>query len=221
MKNAALGFRAHSGWTSLVVISLEDGSPRVLLRERPHLVETFTFEFRQPYHTAEKRPPAEARSFISRVRTEARRLSYRSIHSIQTNLHKQGFELKCCGLLLASGKPLPDLAQILASHALIHAADGELFRETLLHACRRCGLETFTAKREGIARKGCALTSATTWRTWSSTHRSWPTIWLPLVARRKVRCACLLAFASVAKESPSTAYSGRWARDIFHQGFVV
>ena len=66
MKHAALGFRAHSGWTSLVAISLEEGSPLVLLRERPHLVKTFTYEFRQPYHTAAKRPPVEAHGFISR-----------------------------------------------------------------------------------------------------------------------------------------------------------
>jgi hypothetical protein len=150
MKHAALGFRAHSGWTALVAISLEENFPLVILRERPHLVETFTYEFRQPYHTAGKGPPPEAHGFISRVRAEARRLSYRVIHSAQTNLHKQGYELKCCGLLLASGKPLPGLLQILASHALIHAADGELFREALLHASKRCGVELFTAKESEL-----------------------------------------------------------------------
>ena len=150
MKRAALGFRAHSGWTALVAISLEEGSPAVLMRERPHLVKTFTYEFRQPYHTAEKRPSSEADGFISRVRTEARDLSYQAIHSAQTSLYKQGYELKCCGLLLASGRPLPDLPQILASHALIHAADGELFREALLHASRRCGVTSFTARESEL-----------------------------------------------------------------------
>ncbi len=39
----------------LVAIALEEGSsPYVLLRERPHLVKTFTCEFRQPYHTAKE-----------------------------------------------------------------------------------------------------------------------------------------------------------------------
>ena len=150
MKHAALGFRAHSGWTSLVAISLEEGSPLVLLRERPHLVKTFTYEFRQPYHTAAKRAPAEAHGFISRLRVEARGLSYRVVHSVQMNLQKQGYELKCCSLLLASGKPLPGLPKILASHALIHAADGELFREALLHASKRCGVELFTAKESEL-----------------------------------------------------------------------
>jgi hypothetical protein len=64
MKHAALGFRAHSGWTALVAISLEEDFPLVILRERPHLVKTFTYEFRQPYHTAEQdRPPKLTASF--------------------------------------------------------------------------------------------------------------------------------------------------------------
>jgi hypothetical protein len=150
MKHAAVGFRAHSGWTALVAISLEEGSPLVLLRQRPHLVKTFTYEFRQPYHSAEKRPPAEGGSFILSVRAEARRLAYQAIHSVQTRLQKQDYELKHCGLLLASGRPLPALPQILASHALIHAADGELFREALLHASLRCGCEMFTVKESEL-----------------------------------------------------------------------
>jgi len=150
MKHAALGFRAHSGWTALVAILLQNGSPHVLLRARPHLVDTFTFEFRQPYHTAEKRPPADSDDIISRARAEAEALACQAILSAQMSLQQQGYELKSCGLLLASGKPLPDLRRILASHALIHTADGELFREALLHAAARCGLEVFTVKESDL-----------------------------------------------------------------------
>ena len=146
MKHAAVGFRAHSGWTALVALSLEDDSPHVLLRQRTHLVKTFTYEFRQPYHTAEKKSPAEASSIIAHARTDARHLAYQAIHSVQTRLQEQNYELKRCGLLLASGRPLPALPQILSSHALIHTADGELFREALIHASLRCGFKIFTAK---------------------------------------------------------------------------
>jgi len=48
MKSAAVGFRVHSGWTSLVVVALEKGKPVVLARQRPHLVETFSYTFRPP-----------------------------------------------------------------------------------------------------------------------------------------------------------------------------
>jgi hypothetical protein len=150
MNQVALGLRAHSGWTALVALTLEQGIPQVLLRERPHLVKTFTYEFRQPYHTARKGSPDEAREFISRVRAEARSLAWQAISTARLNFQRQGYELKRCGLLLTSGKPLPDIPQILASHALIHTADGELFREALVHACTRCGLETFKAPESGL-----------------------------------------------------------------------
>jgi hypothetical protein len=150
MKQAAVGFRAHSGWTALVAISLEDGSPRVLWRQRSQLVKTFTYEFRQPYHAAEKRSPAEAPGIITRARTEARSLAYHAIRSVRTSLQQRGYELRRCGLLLASGRQLLGLPQILASHTLIHTADGELFREALLHGSKRCGLETLSLKESGI-----------------------------------------------------------------------
>lgn len=150
MKRAAIGFRAHSGWTALVAISLEEDSPRVLLRQRPHLVKKFTFEFRQPYHSAEKISPTEGRSFVSFVRNEARSLAYHAIRSAQISLREQGCELTRSALLLAAGRPLPALPRILASHALIHTADGELFREALLHASKRCSVETFTTKEADL-----------------------------------------------------------------------
>lgn len=158
MTSATVGFRVHSGWTALVALAVTKGAPSVLARQRVHLVKTFTYEFRQPYHTAEKMPPNKGRLFISRVQAEARRLAFRAIRDLQAGLEAQGYELARCGLLLASGRPLPRLPEILASHALIHTADGELFREALLHASARCGLETVTVKeRELVAVASRAL----------------------------------------------------------------
>ena len=149
-KQAALGFRVHSGWVALVAVSLEKGAPVVLARQRVHLVETFTYEFRQPYHTAEKMLTGQAGEFIERVRDEARRLAHRAIHGLQSDLQKQGIAVKSCALLLASGRPLPVLEKILASHALIHTADGELFREVLIHASVRCGLRDLRIKEKEL-----------------------------------------------------------------------
>lgn len=150
MKDAAAGFRVHSGWTSMVAVCLEKGEPRVLVRARVHLVETFTYEFRQPYHTAEKKPLGPAREFVERVKAEAERLSYHAIRALQVDLNKQGFELTRCGLLLASAKMLPSFEKILASHALIHTADGVLFREALSRSGARCGLETVGTKEKEL-----------------------------------------------------------------------
>ena len=157
-KQAALGFRAHSGWAAVVAVRVDKGVPVVLARQRVHLVETFTYEFRQPYHTAKKMPPGEGREFISRMRAEARRLAYRAVRELESRTQEQGVKLTRYGLLLASGRPLPGLDKILASHALIHTADGELFREALLHASARCGLRDFRVKeRELLDRAGRAF----------------------------------------------------------------
>src|SRR6267378_6420402 len=157
-KQAALGFRAHSGWTALIAVYVDRGSPAVLARRRVHLVETFTYEFRQPYHTAKKMPLDKARDFVSRMQSEARRLAHRAILGLQSDLQKQGIALNSCGLILASGKPLPNLEKILVSHALIHTADGELFREAIVHASARSGLAMCTVKeRELLDRSGQAF----------------------------------------------------------------
>lgn len=150
MKQAALGFRVHSGWAAVVAVALEKGAPVVLERKRAHLVKTFSYTFRQPYHTAEKMPLAEARKFVAQVKTEARQLAYRVIHAVQSDLQRAEIRLTRASLLLASGRPLPDLEKILASHALIHTADGELFREAILHACGRCGLSVECIKEKEL-----------------------------------------------------------------------
>lgn len=150
MKRAALGFRVHSGWTALVALAVTKGAPEILVRQRVHLVETFTYEYRQPYHTAERLGAEEGSAFVLRARAEARRLAFRAIRDVQMDLRARGYQLARCGLLLASGRPLPPLPKILASHSLIHTADGELFREALLHAAARCGLKALTIKEREL-----------------------------------------------------------------------
>ncbi|HTB91914.1 MAG TPA: hypothetical protein VK728_03730 [Candidatus Sulfotelmatobacter sp.] len=141
MKQAAVGFRVHSGWSALVTLSLENGAPVVLKRERVHLVKTFIYKFRQPYHTAERMPLEKAREFVAGSLSKAKRLATCALRATQTELGDQGYEVAGCALLIASGRTLPGLEGILQSHALIHSADGELFREALRCSSADCGLE--------------------------------------------------------------------------------
>jgi hypothetical protein len=150
MKRAAVGFRVHSGWTAMVALAITKGQPTVLVRRRVQLVNTFTYEFRQPYHTAEKMPPKEGRVFIARSRSEARRLALRAIRVLKAALADQGYSITNFGLLLSSGRPLPALAKVLAAHSLIHSADGELFREALLHAAARSGFNPIAVREREL-----------------------------------------------------------------------
>jgi hypothetical protein len=148
MQNAAVGFRVHSGWAAVVVVCGPPQTPQVVDRRRIELVKTFTYTFRQPYHTAKKMPSQDAMKFIRDVRSDAKRLAVASLRSLQADLADGDFRLVSGTLLLASGRALPGLEQILASHALIHTADGELFRDSLRAACTACNL-----RLEGIREK--------------------------------------------------------------------
>ena len=154
MKRAAVGFRVHSGWSALVTVSLEKDEPIVLSRERVHLVETFIYKFRQPYHTAGRMPLEKARVFVDASLVEAKRLAGSALRSTQKELGSKGYELARGALLLASGKALPELEGILLSHALIHTADGEHFREALRHSCADCGVEITCIKERELLDRG-------------------------------------------------------------------
>jgi hypothetical protein len=153
MKQAALGFRVHSGWCALVGVSLEDGEPTVLCRKRVQLVETFNYDFRQPYHTAKKGPLEEGRQFISQVKSQAEKLAVHALREVQAELKPAGYGIAAGALLLASGRELPALENILASHALIHTADGELFREALADACAECRVRVCRVREKELLRE--------------------------------------------------------------------
>ena len=154
MKQAAVGFRVHSGWSALVTVSIENDIPRVVSRERVHLVETFIYKFRQPYHTAERMPLEKARAFVCESLVVAKRLACGALRSTQKELGNRGYEVARGALLLASGKALPRLENILRSHALIHTADGEHFREALRHACADCGMEMANFRERELVERG-------------------------------------------------------------------
>jgi hypothetical protein len=140
MQTAAVGFRVHSGWAAVVVVCGPPETPQVVERRRIELVKIFTYTFRQPYHTAAKMPREDAKKFIRHVQSDAKRLAVSSLRSLQKDLAEGYLKIVGGALLLASGRALPGLERILASHALIHTADGELFRHSLRAACAACNL---------------------------------------------------------------------------------
>jgi len=97
--------RAHSGWTALVAVCVDRGSPAVLARHRVISLKLSRMKFRQPYHTAKKMPPDEGANHLAE-QEEARRLAYAQFCDFNP-IAKTGAETHAMRLLLASGKPLP------------------------------------------------------------------------------------------------------------------
>lgn len=140
MARAALGLRAHSGWAALVAVGGSPRSPAVIDRRRIELADPLVPGSRQPYHAAEGLNLTEAKKVVSRCATGARVLARRAVRATIYDLRKKGHQVVCCGILLAAGRSAASLAATLASHALIHTADGELFRDALGHAIEHCAL---------------------------------------------------------------------------------
>jgi hypothetical protein len=160
VKPAALGFRVHSGWTAMVALAGPVSSPTILDRRIVHLVRAFTYTYRQPYHTAAKMPFADAAEFIKNARSEAEQLALAAICNLKKQLTGLDWKLSACGLMLASGRALPQLENILASHALIHTADGELFRDAIRAACRKCQLPLAELKERSAFDEAAAVLKA-------------------------------------------------------------
>ena len=150
MNRAAIGFRVHSGWAAMVAVSLEKGEPAVLDKRKLLLVKTFSYTFRQPYHTAEKMELGEAAEFVRAVEKESRELALTGIHSLQKELEKLEYQISGCSLLLASGRELPVFEKVLASHAMIHTADGELFRDAIRRASASAKLPLTSVKERDL-----------------------------------------------------------------------
>jgi hypothetical protein len=147
---AAIGFRAHSGWAAAVAVSGPKDAPLVVGRRRIELVDGSAAGKAQPYHAAAAGDPRDAERLIASSAESARSLAQQGLAAFVEELRKAGYEAVGCGILLAAGRPLPALESILASHPLIHTAEGEFFREALRAAAGACELPLISVKEREI-----------------------------------------------------------------------
>ena len=158
LPRAALGFRAHSGWAAVVVVTGTPVSPVVLDRRRIEIADPKVRGSKQPFHAAEGLPFKQAEQLIRRCTASTNALAERAVRRVVDDAEGKGYRVTGCGMLTASGRPLPALAAILASHALIHAAEGEMFRQALVRASEGCGLPvTKVRERDLLERATAAL----------------------------------------------------------------
>jgi hypothetical protein len=148
----AIGLRAHSGWAVAVGVASAspEEPPEVVLRERIGLTDPKLAGSKAPYHAAEKLPLEEAAAFLARCETSSRALARSALERIVARLRTDGRAPVRCGLLLAAGRPLPDLRSTLASHAWIHVGDGLHFRSALADAAAACGLEVRSVRERDV-----------------------------------------------------------------------
>lgn len=135
---AAVGFRCHSGWAVLVVVSGSDASPLLLDRRRVELVDESMP--RQPYHAVAEGGLPE--SVIDAVAQAARHGVAKALRSITA--------ADALGVVATERRIPPSLDQILASHTLLHAAEGHLFERAVIEAADDAGLRVHVVEPRSI-----------------------------------------------------------------------
>ena len=139
MKNtnsAALGFRAHSGWAAAVALGGSPRSPEVIDRRRIALIEPGSPGGVQPYHVARTMDLPKAEEFIQGVIVAIDRTALHAVRAFSEAISGSGHTIASCGIVLASGRALPSLEATLRSHAMVHTAEGELYRAAIARAAK-------------------------------------------------------------------------------------
>lgn len=122
----------------LVCVAGPRSNPTVLARRRIELADHAPA---QPYHEAAKlHDLAAAAALIARARDAAILRARTAISHGIAEAERQGHDVRGAGLLTNQARPLPALDAILLSHPLLHAAEGELFRQALAQACEESRL---------------------------------------------------------------------------------
>jgi hypothetical protein len=151
------GFAIHTGWAAAVLVGGDARSPVVVDRRRVTLCpESLP---RQAYHAAQDLPPAKAALLVREVHEAVDRMTELVLDELAAVAQPHG-PLVGVGV---TGFPreVPVLEKILASHALLHLAEGELYRGALCDAAdaRGCTVVPIDPKH-GIAETAHALGAA-------------------------------------------------------------
>ena len=148
----ALGFKPHTGWAVAVTMGGDAAAPVVFDRRRVTLCPDDLP--RQVYHHAQGLSPARAVRSVVDVEDAVDITSTLVLGELAERAAAHG-ELVAVGIV---GEPrdVPDLKQVLTSHALLHLAEGELYRGALDDAAHERGLTVSLMSHKGTVEQASA-----------------------------------------------------------------
>jgi len=127
---AAVGIQPHSGWAAYAIV--ERAGPAILDRGRVDLLTDAWWEQRQPYHAVLERGAPEAT--VDRVRAAA-------LDAARAQLAEWAAGASVDAVaVIGRARDVGPLADVLRSHPLVHAAEGELYRAVWVEAAAALGL---------------------------------------------------------------------------------
>jgi hypothetical protein len=156
MKRAAFGVQMHSGWGVLVAVSGAPDAIEILARRRIVTADPEMPGAIQPYHYAMNLKLPESHKHLANCAAASTRLAIAAIADLVTELNARHYHVAGSAVLLASGRSLPPLEKILASHPLIHTAEGEFFRHTVSQACEDLQISVTAIRQQELEERANA-----------------------------------------------------------------
>jgi hypothetical protein len=153
----------------------------------------------QPYHAVEGHPLAEATRRIADYKRTADALACEAVRATVEELKTRGYAPVASGILQSSGRQGASLEATLASHALIHTADGNHFRDALAQASRQCGLEVVPVPQKTLIELAAVALGEPAAKIQATVQDFKKTMGAPWGADQKT--AALVAWMLVARES--------------------
>jgi hypothetical protein len=152
MRAAGIGFRVHSGWAVAIAVTGPLRSPVLALRRTIELADPAVPASRQPYHAGENIPLDQAEGFVNSCILRAREMATTAVRQLLSDLPGRENQAVACGCAVLSGSDRPPgtVAEVLASHMWMHAAEGQLFRNALAHGGAQCGLRVSALRERDI-----------------------------------------------------------------------
>lgn len=105
--------------------------------------------------------PDLAEQFLDERIRSSDRLALAGLTAMIADLRSVQANVVACGLLTNSARPLPELRSILNSHALIHTAEGVMFRESLAHAAERLKIHVLREKDAEVVERCSSILKIT------------------------------------------------------------
>lgn len=154
-------------------------------------------ESRQPYHAVEGLSLQEASRRLAVHLSQATAMAQDALTSLTRRLGEAGHRTRGVGILDSSGRSA-SLAATLASHALVHTADGNHFRTALANAAERCGLRVWRVRARSLETEASAALGASAAALRAAVGRMGRALGPPWAADQKA--AALLAWVVLSKQ---------------------
>jgi hypothetical protein len=151
---AAVGCRAHTGWAALVAVTGGAAEPEVVLRRRAELGDPRGRIRRSVYHAARALEPAAAADLVEAAERIAAEEASAALERTVRDAANEGAVVRSCAVVVGAFAAGARLESILASHALVHAAEGRLYQSALLKGAQSRGLEPVAIPKQSIWEQG-------------------------------------------------------------------